>query len=123
MMGLAAIRQASREQAEVAAEEDQQPFVPEQEDLKLWRNGQVKVSIPSLGDHVPEGWKRLDEDEWFFVDSSGFGQEGESALTMDQFLRKAADYAEEHPGCGFAVVETGQFQLYVAPFRPTYSDN
>ena len=62
---------------------------------------------PDLGNYIPKGWKKVNE---YFVDNSGFGQEGESALTAGQFQ----DNIKE--GRGYAIVETGQFQVYIGEF-------
>lgn len=118
MMSLSAIRELSREVAEGAARKGKQPFVPYPEDLDAWRKRKSDIPIPNLGDHEPEGWKRLDEDDWFFVDKSGMGSEHEPALTFGQFMDKLAVYREQHPEYGYAIVEESQFQVYVAPFRP-----
>ena len=57
-----------------------------------------------LGDYTPKGYKIVNT---FFVDSSGFGQEGELALTLGQFLGKVK------VGRGYAIKEVGQFQVYI----------
>ena len=57
--------------------------------------------------------------EAFFVDSSGFGQPGEPALTLDQFAAKAAALADSRIGrpTYFALTEAGQFQVHVSAYR------
>jgi hypothetical protein len=47
------------------------------------------------------------------VDSSGFGEAGEPALTLRQFLGKIKT------GCGYAITEAGQFQVYIGEFEKT----
>ena len=47
----------------------------------------------------------------FFVDSSGFGQEGEMALTINQFLK------EIKVGYAYGIIEAGQFQVYISEFK------
>jgi hypothetical protein len=64
-------------------------------------------TIPFLGSYVPEGWYIEDG---LFVDSSGFGAPGEAALTAAQFLQKL------EVGKGYAVIESGEFQVYVGVF-------
>ena len=66
------------------------------------------IGIPTIGDYVPRGWKLVDT---LFVDSSGFGERGEPALTMDAF------YDLVRAGFGYAVVEAGQFQVHVGIFQ------
>lgn len=63
--------------------------------------------FPKLGDYVPAGWERVDE---FFVDSSGWGSEGEPALTVEQFKDKLV------AGRGYAITSEGQFQVYVGEY-------
>lgn len=63
---------------------------------------------PSIGDCSPEGYELVDT---LFVDNSGFGREGEPALTANQFL------AEVKSGLGYAITGEGQFQVYVGVFK------
>src|SRR5271169_2924214 len=66
--------------------------------------------IPALGKHVPRGWKLVNT---YFVDSSGFGSPGEPAMTRDAFI----SLVEGAPGYGWAIVEAGQFQVYVGQYE------
>ena len=50
------------------------------------------------------------ETDRFFVDSSGWGQEDEPALTINQFLKKIK------AGKYYAIIEAGQFQVYVGEY-------
>ena len=64
--------------------------------------------IPNFGDYRPNGYELVDK---HFVDSSGFGRIGEAALTIDQFqglIKK---------NFGYAIIEEGQFQLYIGEFK------
>ncbi len=61
-----------------------------------------------LGDYIPKGWQKVNS---FFVDSSGFGSEGEGALTFGQLLTKV------RKGFGYAIGETGQFQLHINEYK------
>ena len=106
MMSLQSIRSTNRESAEVAAEKDLRPYVVEREDLE--DQAFPPFPFPSLGDHRPEGWELI---ESHFVDSSGFGRPGESALTVEAFVKKLK------PGMGYAIIEEGQFQLHVGEFK------
>jgi hypothetical protein len=108
MMSLAAIRSANLK----ATAKKRHPYVPSDTDLGDW----PPFPFPDIGDYEPSGWKRT-EHRWF-VDSSGMGEDHEAALTTDQFKRELREYIEEHPGYGFGIVEVGQFQVYVASFRP-----
>ena len=66
--------------------------------------------IPSLGHRVPRGWKLVNT---YFVDSSGFGSPGEPAKTLDEFV----SLVEGAPGFGWAIIEAGQFQVYVGQYE------
>ncbi len=116
MMSLAIIRAMSADIAQEAAIEKRVPFVPNLGDLLRWRVERHNVRIPNLGDHVPEGWTRRDREAWWFMDKSGFGADDEPALSFEQFLFQLDAYIEDHPEHGVAIVEEGQFQVYVAPF-------
>ena len=77
--------------------------------------------IPFIGDYEPEGWVKRDE---HFVDSSGFGEPGEPALTGEQFIELIHDRMREHADegnmPGWAITEVGQFQVYVGEFTRSY---
>lgn len=78
--------------------------------LKPWvckDKGIHPKNIPFLGDYVPEGWAVVDS---YFVDSSGSGGLWERALTQEQFFDKLK------VGRGYAVIEAGEFQVYVGEF-------
>ena len=96
-----------------------EPWHPETlEDITLenfWR-------IPNLGDYTGNhatwhGWRKTDQ-EWF-VDSSGFGREGEPALTLEQLVRQLRDHFSKNPAVGYGITEVGQFQIYIAAFEST----
>jgi len=61
-----------------------------------------------LGDYIPKGWQKVNT---YFVDSSGFGSEGEGALTFRQLLTKV------RKGLGYAIGKVGQFQLYINEYQ------
>lgn len=101
MYDLATIQAMSEEAALVAEEEGLEPAV---------YNGDFEAicPIPNLGTYIPDGWELVEK---YFVDSSGFGQEGEPALTIRQFKSKLII------GRGYAVIEAGQFQVYIGEFE------
>ena len=103
MMTLEQIQSLSQEAAIKAAEENKYPFIVWEEDLKTM----PPFPFPFLGDYVPDGWKLETE---YFVDSSGFGQDGEPALSVSRFL------VEIKVGKGYAVREAGEFQVYVGEY-------
>lgn len=61
----------------------------------------------NFGSYRPKGWKKTQE---FFVDNSGWGGEDEPALTVKQFL------GHVKTGMGYAIISTGQFQIYIGEF-------
>lgn len=72
-------------------------------------------SIPNLGDYVPKDWELV---ETLFVDSSGVGEEGEASLTFGEFMTKVrVEIANQDEIFGWAVVQAGQFQVYIGQFR------
>ena len=113
MMSPAAIRNISRQAAARAARNHQTPFMMEQEDLD--ETERVLRHIPFLGNYLPKGFEKVDE---YFVDSSGFGEEGEPALTFRQFCAKVQ---QNGSGYGYAITEAGQFQVYVGVYGKTRS--
>jgi len=78
--------------------------------------------FPFLGDYVPDGWTLCESIDPLFVDSSGFGSTGEPALTVDQFIARLRDFQKSGDPYGFAIVETGQFQIYVGVYLPDPRD-
>jgi len=113
MMSLQAIRALSAEQAERAAEEELTPFVPfNVEEVESWD----RFPFPNIGDYTPPGWERVEGAEWF-VDKTGWGSEGEPALTVRGFQAALVEYVRENPRHGYAITEEGQFQVYVTAFR------
>jgi hypothetical protein len=65
--------------------------------------------IPHMGDYEPKGFKLV---ATHFVDSSGFGAESEPAMTIPAFMRLAVSRPQSY----WAIVETGQFQIYIGEF-------
>ena len=105
MMGLAEIRVINREKTATAKAEGTTPFlIKSQEQI----DNMPPFPFPHIGDYVPEGYKEMGT---YFVDSSGFGSSGELALTINEFKRKMKI------GHSYAIIEAGQFQVYVTEFR------
>ena len=92
------------------------------------------MKIVNLGNYVPKGWKRLDVNKYvmkwelpyshkllgkggLFVDSSGFGQPNEPALTIDQLISLMAKLLSNKPTLGFGIVSEGQFQITIGVFE------
>jgi len=103
MLDLEQIQAISRDAAKEAAKEGKIPFVVWQEDLQ----DIPPFPFPFLGDYVPAGWQKVEE---YFVDSTGFGTQGEAALTISQFLEKIT------PGHGYAITQSGEFQVKVGEY-------
>ncbi len=79
-----------------------------EDDLKL---------IPNLGYYVPKDWELV---KTHFVDSSGFGEEGELSLTISQFMTLVrTEIANQDEIFGWAITQAGQFQVYIGQFRST----
>jgi hypothetical protein len=87
-------RQAKRDKA--------QPYIAK-------KDGDEGVfKAPFLGPYLPKGWQKVD---CHFVDSSGFGQDGEAALSIRKFLSIVKE------GYGYSIREAGQFQVYINEFK------
>jgi hypothetical protein len=125
MMDLQTIRELSEESARAAEEYGKEPMVFRAEQLECAKNGDLSAisGIPDLGTYLPRGWSRVTLKDGpgvysgdnegagaFFVDSSGFGQRGEPALTISEFIEQLK------PGLGYGIVSVGQFQVKIGAF-------
>ena len=104
MMDLKQIAEASRKASRKAAREHKRPYIFEEDDRKHF----PPFPFPNFGNYRPKGWELV---ESYFVDSSGFGAPGEAALTAYQFKLRLK------PGLGYAIIEAGEFQVYVGEFK------
>ena len=120
MMSLQQIDDMGREAAQEAAQENREPFILWEEDLASI----PPFPFPFLGDYCPDGWQAVQLEEQhgvylgdnspygaYFVDACGLGAPGEAALTIDQFVELLES------GYGYAVIESGQFQVKVAKYK------
>ena len=82
----------------------QKPMLAKQNGVDM----ETLPKIPFVGDEPIKGWREIDN---LFVDSSGFGQRGEPALTQGQFIELIK------AGFGYGVTEAGQFQVRVGVFE------
>ena len=108
MMSLSQIYELSDEAARKARRHGKKPYViwpAEAERIKLDRS----FPFPFIGSYRPKGWKLVDT---YFVDRTGLGSENEPALSRAAFRSKLK------AGMGYAVIEAGQFQVYVGEFEP-----
>ena len=73
-------------------------------------DGDVNVfKMPFMGYYLPKGFEVTDNK--YFVDNSGFGSDGELALTASQFLSKVKQ------GLAYGIYEAGQFQVYIQEYK------
>jgi hypothetical protein len=66
------------------------------------------AKMPNFGDYRAKGWRLKQK---FFVNSSVFESDNGPALSAPQFIRKVK------AGMGYAIIEEGQFQMYVGEFK------
>lgn len=75
--------------------------------------------FPNIGADEVEADKRWERIDTLFVDSSGFGTDDEPALTIAQFIERLRELirANRLTGIRCAIIEEGQFQLYVGVWK------
>jgi len=100
------IEQMNRKSSKKARKDKKEPFLITSEDQILTM---PPFPFPDLGRHVPKGWK--DTGDRLFCDSFGIGDPDEPALTVTQLK------AVLEVGKAYAIVEQGQFQLYLGIFE------
>lgn len=130
MMGLDVIHEMTCDAAREAKKLGRNPAVLSTEDVTALKAGDLSsLKIPTLGSYLPKGFKRvslehfneqdahgvyMDDNDGFgayFVDSSGCGGLNEPAMPLVELCQHL------RPGYGYAVVETGEFQVKVGVFR------
>lgn len=73
-----------------------------------------RFNIPFLGDYIPEGWARIDDEiEPVFVLTSSGVLTG-SNLSQQEFFKRAKDSGDD---IGYGVIERGQVQMLIATYR------
>lgn len=72
------------------------------------------VPFPHIGYRCGEIDKDHERLATVFVDNSGFGTEGERALTLDGFKSRVRSLLRDHGSLLCAIEEAGQFQVHVA---------
>jgi hypothetical protein len=102
-MSLGLIKKMNEEAAKKAERKNLKPYIVKEKDLEKF----PPFPFPDFGDYRPKGWELVEE---HFVDSSGFGRDDESALSLNQFLNKL------QIGHGYAIIEQGQFQVFIGEF-------
>lgn len=111
MWGLETIKHINAERKEEieSGNVDHEHAVP----LLIEEDGELpegSAGIPFIGDYRDPEWAVVPDHEALFVDTSGFGNDSEPALSQSQFLAKL------EAGYGYALIEHGQFQGYVQKF-------
>jgi hypothetical protein len=104
MMSLSQIAEESRKQAKKAARLHKQPYLFEEED----RNCFPPFPFPNIGDYRPKGWELINQ---YFCDKLGFETSERGELTYKQLIQALK------PGYGYAIIEEGEFQLYIGEFK------
>lgn len=115
MLSGAQIVAASAAAAAKAARLHKRPFIVEQTDLDAAKAALHAGEIPRIlrlfpfvGGYVAPGWKLIGT---LFADATGWGDEYEPALTVSQLV------ARLKVGHGYAIIEAGEFQVYIGEFE------
>ena len=138
MMDLDTIKALNDEALERAEENGDEPLQLNEHDREELKDSFGKLSsMPMLGDYIPNGWSKVDINdykdylevpEWWWgckllskgdlwCDSSGLGRENEPSLTMDEFRNIVNQLLDINQNFGFGLYSTGQFQAGVRVFR------
>ena len=110
MMDPQTIRHNQQEARQRASAENLTPYLVTKDDIAEWKNGKgLPLPFPDIGDYDPPNFEEYGAR--LFCDTSGFGLDDELSLTTDQLLDALqVDIA-------YAIVEIGQFQLYIQGFK------
>lgn len=103
MMSIEMIKELNAKRGKEAWVYGKMPFMLYDENSKAFLD-----KIPNIGDFRPKQFKLIRK---LFVDASGFGGADEAALTFEQFVKEAK------VGKAYAIIEAGQFQIYVGEFE------
>lgn len=123
------MRSMQNEAARRAKSAKRIPLLVEQHDLGMLH--EHFRGIPNFGDYRPATWEEVhardlagderysrgyagDDDQYLFVDKTGWGSPSEPALTFGQFCQWAS---ERGAGYGYAMIEEGQCQVVVGVFK------
>lgn len=111
MMSTDQIIAMSDEAAERAAAEGLTPYVPwDRSEVEAYGTDRA-IPFPNLGSHRPAGWDLV---EHRMADATGWGDESEPAMTVEQLQRWVIEHLSESNG--YAIIEQGQFQVVVGRF-------
>jgi hypothetical protein len=113
MLDLATIHEMAAEAAQEAAQEGREPY-------EYWDGEPIgpPFHFPFLGNYVPDGWRKRDND--LFVDKSGWGAPTEPAMTIDALVAEIKRLLCTTPPdkrLGFAITLEGEFQLYLGVYE------
>ena len=112
MMSLGDIERLNRQATRRSQAERKVPALIEACDVQAYRDGdEDAIAIPMIGDRLPRGYRKVGEP--LFCDHSGFGSEGESALTLRGLLAILEQRAPSYWG----IVESGEFQSYAQEYQ------
>lgn len=110
MMDLATIRAISDRAAREAARAEKRPYIVfNADEVKTWK----VFPFPFLGSYVPKGWRLIEK---LFVDKTGWGYESEPAMTHAALRKRLIENCDKKKTYGYALVEEGQFQVYVGVY-------
>lgn len=73
--------------------------------------------FPNIGDDEEHWDEKMEKIDRLFCDSTGLGSNTEPALTISQLKEKLVKLVEEHGTIHVAIVEHGQFQLYIGVWK------
>lgn len=110
MMDLATLRRMNDAAVAKAKRLRQTPYV-----IRSTRalNNMPPFPFPNIGSFVPEGW-REEEDLRLFVSKTSV--DSGPALSTSQLCKRLHELRAQNPKYGYAIVDEGQFQLYIGVF-------
>ena len=113
MWGLETIKEMNREAGTRAREAHLAPFL-----MKEHTDTEPPFPFPNIGDMEVEVDKLYERVDTLFCDKSGYGTQGEPALSFEQLQCKLRSLLDENPeGVRIAIVEEGPFQLYLGIWK------
>jgi len=138
MMDIETIKQVNKKAGRHAKKQGIQPLIFNSVDMNNLKGGDITPirSMPDLGDSTPKGWNRFNLGKIkkdftyyykiycddangsgaFFVDQ-GMGSDNEPAMTVNQFIKSLSELWNKNRKLGYAIVETGQFQVKIGVFK------
>lgn len=110
MMSLEYIEQLAREAGVDAEELGKEPY---EINFDWEKDHWPPFPFPNLGSYCPEGWEEIDR---LFVDKMGSHEtDSEMAIYGCHGIKDLLEWLEV--GYGYAIVQEGEFQLYVGKFK------